>query len=118
SLSNTVRFSDKLPLFLTVDAACLTSSLQGPADMSELWRIDTGLKWTLPRRDAELTLKCDDIFNSWSPTMTIRHLTQDYRMKIHDMSRSFSLTLTWRFNGFKPKDSSIDIDTSRFGTGK
>ncbi|MBD5266225.1 MAG: outer membrane beta-barrel protein [Bacteroides sp.] len=118
SLSNTVRFSDKLPFFLTVDAACLTSSLQGPADMSELWRIDAGLKWTFPRRDAELTLKCDDIFNSWSPTMTIRHLTQDYRMKIHDMSRSFSLTLTWRFNGFKPKDSTIDIDTSRFGTGK
>lgn len=116
SLTNSVRFSEKFPLFLTIDGAYLTSSLQGPADMSSLWRLDAGLKWGFARSNAELTLKWDDIFNTWSPTMTIRYLTQNYRMKIHDMSRSFSLTLKWKFNGFKPKDTSID--TSRFGTEK
>ena len=32
------------------------------------------------------------------------------------MSRNLRLTLIWRVNGFKPKDTSVD--TSRFGTGK
>ena len=52
----------------------------------------------------------------WSPTMTINHAGQDYRMKVRDMSRNLKLTFIWRFNGFKPKDT--EIDTSRFGTGK
>lgn len=49
--------------------------------------------------------------------MTISHAGQDYRMKVHDMSRNLKLTFIWRFNGFKPKENS-DIDTSRFGIGK
>ena len=48
--------------------------------------------------------------------MTIDHAGQDYRMKVRDMSRNLKLTFIWRFNGFKPKD--VDMDTSRFGTGK
>lgn len=69
------------------------------------------------KRCCELDLKEDDIFNKWSPTMTISHAGQDYRMKVHDMTRNFKLTFIWRFNGFKPKESN-SIDTSRFGTGK
>lgn len=42
--------------------------------------------------------------------------SQDYRMKVRDMSRNLKLTFIWRFNGFKPQ--APDIDTSRFGTGK
>lgn len=48
--------------------------------------------------------------------MTINHAGQDYRMKVRDMTRNFKLTFIWRFNGFKLKD--LDIDISRFGTGR
>lgn len=117
SISNTFRFSRSCPVSLSVDFSYVTTSLQGIAELSGIWRVDAGVKWQFGKsRSFELNLKADDIFNKWSPTMTINHAGQDYRMKVRDMTRNFKLTFIWRFNGFKPKD--IDIDTSRFGTGK
>lgn len=115
SLKNTLKFSKNSPVSLSVDASYISSSLQGIADMSELWRVDAGIKWTFCKKNAELVLRADDIFNNWSPTMRIDRGNQDFRMKVYDMSRSFSVTFTYRFNGFKPKENS-GIDTSRFGT--
>lgn len=117
SLNNSVKFSNNSPVALTVDFAYISPSLQGIADLSGMWKIDAGLKWRFgTKRCCELDVKADDIFNRWSPTMTIRHAGQDYRMTIRDMTRNLKLTFIWRFNGFKPKDT--DMDTSRFGMGK
>ena len=102
---------------MSVDFSYISPSLQGIADMSGIWRIDAGVKWQFgKKRCCELDLKADDIFNKWSPTMTINYGSQDYRMKVRDMSHNLKLTFIWRFNGFKPKET--NIDTSRFGTGK
>lgn len=117
SLNNTFKFSQNSPISLIVDFSYISPSLQGIADMSSIWKIDAGVKWQFgKKRCCELDLKADDIFNKWSPTMTINHAGQDYRMRVRDMSRNLKLTFIWRFNGFKLKDTSID--TSRFGTGK
>lgn len=117
SLSNSFKFSQKCPVSLSVDFSYISTSLQGIANLSSVWKVDAGIKWQFGKsRSCELDLKADDIFNKWSPTMTITHAGQDYRMKVHDMARNLKLTFIWRFNGFKPKDTSID--TSRFGTGK
>lgn len=116
SISNSFKFSQNCPVSLTVDFSYISPSLQGIAEMSGLWRVDAGVKWQFgKKRCCELDLKADDIFNKWSPTMTINDAGQDYRMKVRDMTRNVKLTFIWRFNGFNPKDS--DIDTSRFGTG-
>lgn len=116
-LNNTFKFGPNSPVSLSVDFSYLTPSLQGIADLSSIWRIDAGVKWLFgKKRCCELDLKADDIFNRWSPTMTINSAGQDYRMKVRDMTCNFKLTFIWRFNGFKPKDN--EIDTSRFGTGK
>ena len=117
SLSNSFRFSQDSPVSVSVDFSYISPSLQGIANMSGIWKVDAGAKWQFgKRRCCELDLKADDIFNRWSPTMTINQAGQDYRMKVHDMTRNLKLTFIWRFNGFKPKESTID--TSRFGTGK
>ena len=117
SLSNSFKFSQKCPVSLSVDFSYISPSLQGIAELSSIWKVDAGIKWQFGKsRSCELDLKADDLFNKWSPTMTINHSGQDYRMKVHDMTRNLKLTFIWRFNGFKPKDTSID--TSRFGTGK
>lgn len=116
-LSNSFKFSQNCPVSLSVDFSYISPSLQGIADLSGMWRVDAGVKWQFgKKRCCELDLKADDIFNTWSPTMTINHAGQDYRMKVHDMTRNLKLTFIWRFNGFKPKET--NIDTSRFGTGK
>ena len=117
SLSNSFKFSQNCPVSLSVDFSYVSSSLQGIADLSGIWKIDAGVKWHFGKeRCCELDLIADDIFNKWSPTMTINHAGQDYRMKVRDMTRNFKLTFIWRFNGFKLKD--LDIDISRFGTGR
>lgn len=117
ALNNSFKFSETCPVSLSVDFSYISPSLQGIADLSGLWRIDAGVKWQFGRnRSCELDLKADDMLNKWSPTMTINHAGQDYRMNVRDMSRNFKLTFIWRFNGFKPKNT--DIDTSRFGTGQ
>ncbi|WP_301758290.1 outer membrane beta-barrel protein, partial [uncultured Muribaculum sp.] len=115
---NSFKFSQNCPVSVSIDFSYISPSLQGIADLSAIWKIDAGVKWLFgKKRCCELDLKEDDIFNKWSPTMTISHAGQDYRMKVHDMTRNFKLTFIWRFNGFKPKESN-SIDTSRFGTGK
>lgn len=117
SLNNSVTLGRKSPLSLSVDFSYISPSLQGIADLSGIWKVDAGVKWRFGSgRCCELDLKADDIFNSWSPTMTISHAGQDYRMKVRDMTRNLKLTFIWRFNGFKPHDTTVD--TSRFGTGK
>ncbi len=117
SLNNSFKFSHNSPVTVSVDFSYISPSLQGIADLSGIWKFDAGVKWQFgKKRCCELDLKADDIFNKWSPTMTINHAGQDYRMKVSDMTRNLKLTFIWRFNGFKPKDN--DIDTSRFGTGK
>lgn len=117
AFNNSFKFSHNSPVSLTIDLSYISSSLQGMADLSNMWKIDAGIKWLFGKKHCcEFDLKADDIFNCWSPTMTINHAGQDYRMKVYDMTRNLKLTFIWRFNGFKPKDNSID--TSRFGTGK
>lgn len=117
SLGNSFKFSQNCPVSLSVDFSYVSPSLQGIASLSSIWKIDAGFKLQFgKKRCCELDLKADDMFNKWSPTMTVNHAGQDYRMKVRDMARNIKLTFIWRFNGFKPKD--VEIDTSRFGTGK
>lgn len=117
SLDQTVKPWHNSPVAITVEAAYISPSLQGVASMSGMWRINAGVKWTFARQRAELAFRADDIFNTWSPVMRINHHTQDYRMDIHDMTRTIKLTFTYRFNGFKPKNDKSSIDSSRFGAG-
>lgn len=118
ALNNSFKFSQNSPLSLSVDFTYISPLIQGLADLSALWKVDAGVKWQFgKKRCCEIDLQANDIFNRWSPTMTIRHAGQDYRMKVRDMTRNLKLTFIWRFNGFKPKNES-GIDTSRFGTGK
>lgn len=118
ALNNSFRFSQNSPVSLSVDLAYISPSIQGLADLSSIWKVDAGVRWQFgKKRCCEIDLLANDIFNRWSPTMTINHSGQDYRMKVRDMTRNLKLTFIWRFNGFKPKNDP-GIDTSRFGTGK
>lgn len=83
SLSNSFKFAQGSPLSLSVDFSYISPSLQGIADLSGIWRIDAGVKWQFgKKRCCELDLKVDDVFNHWSPTMTINCAGQDYKMRV------------------------------------
>lgn len=117
ALNNSFKFSQNSPVSLSVDFTYISTSIQGLADLSSMWKADVGVKMQFGKKHCcELDLQANDILNHWSPTMTINHAGQDYRMKVRDMTRNLKLTFIWRFNGFKPKNGTT-IDTSRYGTG-
>ena len=116
ALNNSLIFSQNSPISLSVDFAYITGQIQGPGRFNSFWKIDAGAKWSFgKKRCCELNLKFNDIFNTWNPKLTIQYDNQDYKMILHDMTRNLNLTFVWKFNGFKPQNTSID--TSRFGTG-
>ena len=116
ALNNSFKFSQNCPVSLSVDLTYITPSIQGLADLSSMWKVDAAMKWNFgKKRSCELDLQANDIFNRWSPTMTIKHAGQDYRMRVRDLTRNLKVTFIWRFNDFKPKNDSA-IDTARFGT--
>lgn len=113
AIQNTIKVAKGLSF--TIDAKTLSGALQGIADLSGMWQIDAGMKWGFAKNDCcEFNLRADDLFNSWSPVMSIDYRAQNYRMRVNDMTRHIKLTFVYRFNGFKPKDTSIN--TSRLGT--
>ncbi len=82
AINNTIKLSEQFPITISLDASYISPSLQGIADISKMWRIDAGIKWSFAHDKADLTLRADDIFNTWSPTMHINYSSQNYRMKV------------------------------------
>lgn len=117
-LNNTIKFASSSPFSLSFDISWIRGQIQGPGRFNSFWKSDFGAKWRFGRqRSCELALKFTDVFDSWNPRLTIREGAQDYRMDVRRMQQNLKFTFVWRFNGFRPKEST-DIDTSRFGTGK
>ncbi len=117
-LNNTLRFTSRCPVSLSLDAIYMAGMIQGGGRMDPLWKIDAGVKWQFGRkRCCELNFMANDIFDSCNPFLKIRFAGQDYSMKSLKMNQNLKLSFVYRFNGFKPKNDST-IDTSRLGTGK
>ena len=114
-LDNTFHLGHHLTLEL--NASTITPSMQGIADINGLWRIDTGLKWTVARGAADLQLKADDVFATWSPRLHTDYAKQQLRMYVVPDTRAVTLTFIYRLRGYKPSKAP-HLDTSRFGTSE
>ena len=114
-LDNTFHLGHHLTLEL--NASTITPSMQGIANINGLWRIDTGLKWTVARGAADLQLKADDVFATWSPRLHTDYAKQQLRMYVVPDTRALTLTFIYRLRGYKPTKAPT-LDTSRFGTSE
>lgn len=115
-LTNSIRLSSKYPIYITLNAAALTSSLQGIAELSDIWKIDLGFKWTTLKGHADLIVNGSDILNTWSPRLVINKYNQNLSMDTYDMTRQLKVSFVYRFNGFKPK--TYETNRSRSGISK
>jgi hypothetical protein len=113
-LDNTVNISSKPDIKLEISGAYISKNIQGPAELTALWNLDAGLKWTFFHDMAELKLKGTDLFNSWTPDMIMKYNTQDLRMNIIPDARAISLSFTFKLGGYDKTHK--EIDSSRFGT--
>ncbi len=115
NLDNTFAISSKPNIKAELSGSYISRNIQGPMTINAMYRIDTGIKWTFNRNKAELSLKVNDIFNSWAPKeLNLQYQTQNLRMKEVVDSRRISLSFTYRFGDFKPK-AHKEVDQSRFG---
>lgn len=115
NLDNTFTISSKPNIKAELSGSYISRNIQGPMTINAMYRIDTGIKWTFNRNKAELSLKVNDIFNSWaSKELNLQYQTQNLRMKEVVDSRRISLSFTYRFGDFKPK-AHKEVDQSRFG---
>ena len=115
NLDNTFTISSKPNIKAELSGSYISRNIQGPMTINAMYRIDTCIKWTFNRNKAELSLKVNDIFNSWAPKeLNLQYQTQNLRMKEVVDSRRISLSFTYRFGDFKPK-AHKEVDQSRFG---
>ena len=113
-LNNTFRLSSQPAISLEVNGLYVSPSIQGNYDLSAVWKLDAGLKWTSADQKAELRLTGNDLFNSASPDAKVNDRGQRFEIRQHPDSRYLSLSFTYKFGGFKSKEHK-DVDTSRFG---
>jgi hypothetical protein len=113
-LDNTINISSKPNIKMEISGAYISKNIQGPADISSLWNLDAGIKWSFWSDCAELRLKGSDLLNTWTPNMLMKYDNQNLRMNITPNSRAISLSFTYRLNNFKA--SKQKVDASRFGT--
>lgn len=115
NLDNTFTISSKPNIKAELSGSYISRNIQGPMTISTMYRIDTGIKWTFNRNKAELSLKVNDVFNSWAPKeLNLQYQTQNLQLKEIADSRRISLSFTYRFGNFKPK-ARKEVDRSRFG---
>ncbi|MGG6495470.1 UNVERIFIED_CONTAM: outer membrane beta-barrel family protein, partial [Bacteroidetes bacterium 56_B9] len=82
NLDNTFTISSKPNIKAELSGSYISRNIQGPMTINAMYRIDTGIKWTFNRNKAELSLKVNDIFNSWAPKeLNLQYQTQNLRMK-------------------------------------
>lgn len=113
--NNTFNLCSHPNLGLNIDALYLTPGMiQGLFEMSRVWSLSAGLKWSSPDERLSLVLKATDIFRSGVPDLHINNGTQRSNMYLYNDDSSLTLSLVWRFGGYKAK-SHDSVDTSRFG---
>ncbi len=113
-LNNTFRLSSKPSISLELNGLYVSPSVQGNYDLSSVWKIDAGLKWTSTDKKAELRLSGNDLFNSATPNARVNNSGQRFEINQHADSRFFSIAFTYKFGGYKSKKHR-EVDMSRFG---
>ncbi len=112
-LTNTINISSRPNIKMEVEGAYVTKNIQGPAELSNMWKLDIGLKWSFFNDMAEFRLKGTDLFNTWSPNMRMKYSNQNLNMNILPDTREISLGFAIKFGGYNEKGKKVD--TSRFG---
>lgn len=112
-LNNTINISAKPNIKMEIAGAYVTRNIQGPAELTNMWKLDIGLKWSFFRDMAELRLKGSDLFNTWSPNVRMKYSTQNLNMDILPDTRVISLAFSIKFGGYNETEKKAD--SSRFG---
>lgn len=112
SLNNSFILCEALSLEL--NGFMQTPAAQGTFDIPTLAEVTAGARWTFARKKASLTLRWNDIFDTFSPDLSLDYKGQKMSMKNNNYTSYLSLDFVYRFGGYKKREIK-EVDTSRFG---
>lgn len=113
--NNTLVVSQKPKITINAMAFYRTPGIQGIWDLSANWAVNAGAKCSLAKGKLIINFQCNDIFQSMMPDIKVRYDKQNQDLSTNYYQRSFSLSLTYKFNDYKSRKKN-SVDTSRFGT--
>lgn len=87
---------------------------QGTFSVETMWQVSAGAKWNFAGGKGTLSCFYNDIFNSTLSKMKMDFKGQHVEQGNNMYTRNFTLSLTYRFGGYKKKETK-EVDTSRFG---
>lgn len=112
SMDNTFTASKHLSFELN---GMYTSPLiQGTYDLTRLMDVSASAKYKFCNDKCVLTARLNDMFNTGLPKTKVNYANQNFDMNTTYYLRSFSLSFSYRFGGYKEKEHK-EMDTSRFG---
>ena len=111
-VDNTFKLSEGLSLEL--NGVVQTPVSQGTFDVETMASLTAGAKWTFADKKAVLTLRWNDIFDSYSPKLSLDYNGQRMKMDNNFYTSNVSVNFVYRFGGYKEKEVK-KVDTSRFG---
>ena len=114
AINNTFNVSSKPDIKLDISAYYRTKPLQGIYDLSSIYNVNAGAKWTFANKKAELKLNATDIFDSSTHDISVRQSGQNYDWFVISDKRAVQLSFVYKFGGYKAKERKA-VDRSRFG---
>lgn len=112
-LHNTLTLSTPPDLKFTLSGMVRTEGIQGIYDLPASGNLDAALRYAFAGERAQLTLKCNDLFNTSGISPRIRFEQQQVTNHYLPDNRTFVLSFSYRFGGYKEKKRQ-EVDTSRF----
>ena len=112
TLNNNFILSDAISLEL--NGFIQSPAAQGTFDIPTMASVTAGARWTFAKKKASLTLRWNDIFDTYSPDLSIDYKGQKMEMDNNYYTSFFSLNFVYRFGGYQKREIK-EVDTSRFG---
>lgn len=115
-MNHDIALSAKPDIKMNVSGYVTTpSGIQGIYDLGASGNLSGALTWTFDKNRATLIFKTDDVLGTRTPVASIDYQGQKSQLKAFRDTRTFSLSLVYRFGGYEESDRK-EVDSSRFGT--
>lgn len=113
--TNTFTLCKQPDIRLEISAFGQTGTVQGSYSIGAVGSVDAALRYTFAGGKAMIQVKGTDLFNGMNRlAIESRNGNQHFDMDVKNYERSFAISFSYKFGGYKKKEVK-EVDTSRFG---
>lgn len=113
TMNNTFSLSTKPDIKFMLSGFYQNKAIQGIFDLPSSGYLNAALRYTFAKGKAQVTLMCDDLFNTSTISTRVHFGQQNVNNHYIKTTRAFGVSFTYKFGGYKEKKRT-EVDTSRF----